>query len=168
MPTFSDITDVRLIPVHEVTVNAATLTNIKFQCLEADSNWRLVPITQPNDRGGLTVVARKLEATMVIPFTNYETLLGIFEALDLQVITSAELHLKAAEGQTAGGEMKLGFDGTSGWVTDYHVTWSIESTEQRGRLTLEITGLYSVDIITKRNAEGESAKAHFTEISGWS
>lgn len=167
MPTFNDIQRLRLIPIHEMTVNTVSLTNIKFQCLEADSNWRITPITQPNDRGGLTVVARKLEATIVIPFTDYETLLGVFQALDTDVVTSGYLHLKAAEGQSAGGEMKVGFDGAEGWLTEYHAVWRIESVEQRARLTIELTGLFSLDIITKRNDVGEERKAHFTQISGW-
>lgn len=168
MPTFNDIQRLRLIPIQEISFDTVSLTNIKFQCLETDSNWRITPVLQPNDRGGQTVVARKLEATAVIPFTDYETLLGVFQAIDTDVVISGLLHLKAMEGQSAGGEMKVGFNGVTGWLTEYHVIWRIESAEQRARLTLEMTGLFSVDIITKRNGSGEESKAHFTQISGWS
>lgn len=168
MPTFNDITDLRLIPIHEFKFNTTGLTNIAFQCLETDSNWRLIPITQPNDRGGQTVVARKLEATIVAPFTNFEGMIDVLEHMDLQTVVGAELHLKAMEGQVAGGEMKVGFDGLVGWLTEYQITWRVESTEQRARLTLDVVGFFSVDIITKRNGEGEEGKAHFTQISGWS
>lgn len=162
---FQDWTRAKITPMSELWLyvqdtDPSESTSYRFKYPEADSTFSIEPITVPTDIGGVRVVAWQLLVNAIFGYNDFETMQPALEAIARRKLNDVDLHLKALSGQAGGAYMWISNDGIGLLVRDYSATWKVESAEFRPRLSINCTGIYSVDAI-------EVTPGFFAEISGF-
>jgi hypothetical protein len=129
----------------------------RIEFLEAESEWRLAQVTQPNDTGGVRPVAYRLDITAVVMFNNYQDLRPMLNSLAQfglangsgtgQVVVRIELDPAEMGYYWPSRIMQVGTRLDFPGIQANSVTWDIGSVEARPRLSIRISQLMDIQVL---------------------
>jgi hypothetical protein len=155
-PEFCDIRNMKIIPINSAKimygadVGGAGINGIgliTFDNLEAGSQWELNPVLEDNDRGGQTIVAFEFKGTFIVLQNNYQDMRPALSNMTHYQPSDFDLFLKAISEQANGDMMWITCDEPTVAVNDWHLTWAITQKDLSPLLTINITGIMSIDMI---------------------
>jgi len=155
MSTWSDPTQMKILPMKELAVSFAFGPDISFPDLEEDSSWSLAEIEEPDDVGGIRLVGWEWLVTAIVPQNVYDLMQSDLVALARRRdVTFVSLTLKPLDGQANGDEMRIEMDDPTIRVRSFYFRVRFDSASMRPRVRIEMGGIFSAELLEINGSYG--------------
>ena len=152
----NDVREFKFIPIHHIRIGINGGGDYYYN-LEEGSQWSLIPVLRPNDRGGNRIVAWKFEGTFVVLQNNYEDNLAGFTNIINYPVGDFDLWLAPGYATTTNewtewssdmnsGFFQISYDSGNSKVKQWHATFDLKQSKETPRATIQISGLFSSDM----------------------
>lgn len=153
MATYSDITEIKLLPIKTLEIwvdngDSTTTQHAWVGTTEKESSWNADPITMRDHRGLDVPVAVKFTANIYLPQTDWQdkhpTLIDLLD----KPLVRWKLKLGGVGTGEGFANATLEVDTVAAFAAmSQQLTWRWEKIEWRPRMIITITGRYSLDCL---------------------
>ena len=104
-----DIAAVRLLRLSHLTISSPAVGNEYFYNLDAQSTWKISPVTRPDQDGGSRVIRWAIEISATLLEARWPDYIAALRAAQGELLNQVVLWLRGDVYGQAGGEARLDF-----------------------------------------------------------